>query len=92
MPRVGAVSMPLGILKDISLDEQSVQLSAGDLVLLGSDGAFEYSANAVRNAFSVSLGESVSAISQRALIAAKKAKRGGHADDITVIAIRLCKN
>ena len=60
--------------------------------MMGSDGAFEYAGNAVKNAFSVSLDESVSAVSQRALLAAKKARRDGHTDDITVIAIRLCEN
>jgi stage II sporulation protein E len=92
LSEVGAVSMPLGILRDISLDAQSVQLGAGDLVMMGSDGAFEYAGNAVKNAFSVSLDESVSAVSQRVLLAAKKARRDGHTDDITVIAIRLCEN
>jgi len=89
---VDAVSMPLGILGDTGIDEQSVQLGAGDLVLLGSDGAYEYTGEAVKNAFSVSLNESASSISQRVLLEAKKSRKSGHSDDITVIAIRLLEN
>ena len=87
---IDSASMPLGILSETEIAEQSVSLGDGDLVLIGSDGAYEYCGNSAKNAFCVSAGESVGEITQRVLLETKKAREGGRADDVTVIAVRLC--
>lgn len=89
---VNCASMPLGILNETDTAEQSLQLKSGDLLLLCSDGAYEYCDDEVRDAFAVSLDESVSEITQRTLLAAKNKRKACKSDDITVIAIRLREN
>lgn len=85
-------SMSIGILREVSFSHDRFKLDSNDLVVVASDGAFEYSGNALRNAVALSLNEDVSEISKRALKNVKTAKKGNHCDDITVITLRIVDN
>ena len=89
---VSMPSMPIGILKQTDYAEACVRLKAGDLVLVASDGAFEYSENEISSSFALSLDESVQEISARVLARAKESRKGVPNDDITVIAIKIIEN
>ena len=84
--------MPIGILKQTDYAEAKVRLKEGELVLMASDGAFEYTENEAASSFALSLDESVSEISSRVLSRAKAAREGKPNDDITVIVLRLKDN
>ena len=90
---VKKASLPAGILRDISFATAEGLLQEGDLLLLGSDGAFEDAPQAVKHALAQTKPEDSSAeISERIARAAKKQNATGRCDDITVIALKIKKN
>ncbi len=89
---VEMASMPLGILDSVNYSRKSLMLGDEDVVLMASDGAFEFSEEKVKNGFSVILDDSVSEVSERMMALARAGRVGKRSDDITVISVRLCKN
>lgn len=85
-------SMPIGILSEVNFNITHEKMSEGNIAMLASDGAFEYSEVAVKNALAVALDERVEEIAERGAARAKKAGKGKRSDDITVIAVRVVKN
>ena len=85
-------SMPLGILGKVNFSSEAANLGDGDVILMASDGAFEYSAEKIKKEFSKTLDDSVKDISETALSIAKADRKNRRSDDITVITLRLCIN
>ncbi len=85
-------SMPVGILNETDFAETEARLSQDDLIIMASDGAFEYSGDAVKNGLAVTLSESTGEITERIAKKAKDEKKNSRCDDITVIAVRLLPN
>lgn len=89
---INLASMPVGILKDVEFASADGETKENDLIVLASDGAYEYSGDAVRNALAVTLDEDVRIISENIVRKAKTAKGINRSDDITVIALRVILN
>lgn len=85
-------SMPMGILSEVNFSLSEHIISENDIVMLASDGAFEYSEVALKNSLAVSFDEGVEEIAERSASRAKKASKGKRNDDITVITVRVVKN
>lgn len=85
-------SMPIGILSEVNFNVSKDKMTEGNIALLASDGAFEYSELAVKNSLAVAYDEKVEEIAERTATKAKKAGNGKRSDDITVITVRLIKN
>lgn len=92
MLEIKCASMPVGILKDSEFVKTSGELNEKDIVVLASDGAFDFTKDAVKNALAITVNESVEEISERIVRKAKSAKGKNRCDDITVIAVRLLLN
>ncbi len=86
------ISMPIGILNEVNFSKSDDSMSQGNIAMLASDGAFEYSELAVKNSLAIAVDEKVEEIAERSAARAKKAGKGRRNDDITVIAVRLVKN
>lgn len=90
---VKKASLPAGILRDVSFATAEGLLQEGDLVLLGTDGAFEDAPQAVKHALAqVQPQDSSAAIAEKVARAAKTQSTAGRCDDITVIALKIKKN
>ncbi len=84
-------SLPAGILRDVQFASTEGDLLDGDLVVLASDGAFDYAETAFKRALGAVHGESCAVIARRLAQAAKKKNSSPRSDDITVIVLRIRK-
>lgn len=85
-------SLPAGILREVRFAETEGQLLEGDVVVLASDGAFDYAEKAFKKALAaVKKEESCSAFAKRLANTAKKQNSSPRCDDITVIALKIRK-
>lgn len=84
-------SLPAGILRDVRFASAEGELLDGDLVVLASDGAFDYAEDAFKRALYAIHGESCAVIARRLAEASKKRNRSPRSDDITVIVLRIRK-
>lgn len=85
-------SLPAGILREVRFAETEGQLLEGDVVVLASDGAFDYAERAVKKALAtVQKEEPCSAFAKRLADTAKKQNSSPRCDDVTVIALRIRK-
>ncbi len=87
--RIESNSLPAGILENITFETTEGALSPDDLAILASDGAFDYAEKEVEAALASCREETTTEIAQKLSDAALKKAPKGHADDITVLALRL---
>lgn len=85
-------SLPAGILREVRFACAEGQLAAEDLVILASDGVFDCAEAPFKRALSRVHGEPCSAVAKRLAESARKKNSSTHADDITVIALRVERN
>lgn len=82
-------ALPAGILRDVTFASCDGAVQPGDIIVMASDGAFDYSKNSVRDELSKIKEEDAQTIAKRIALRAKSAKGENRCDDITVIALRL---
>lgn len=84
-------ALPAGILRDAVFASCEGELQAGDLVVMATDGAFDYSGGALRGELARLRDEDPKTAARRLARRAKEAKNGRRCDDITVIALKIKK-
>lgn len=91
--RIGASSLPIGILQDSLYEQLDERVAQGDILLMMSDGAMPEGDEWIEEA--IKTGEipldDMAALADGIATAARK-RQAAHADDITVLAIRIDKN
>ncbi len=89
--RLDKAGLPVGILPDVRFEQAQDTLSAGDILLMVSDGALSAGSAAVEEILHGHPdGESLQTLCD-GIVAAARAAEGPHSDDITVMALRLVK-
>ncbi len=89
---VNRVSMPIGILKQADFVKTQTTLRRGDVVVMASDGAFEYSQREAVQILSAFDTDDISILCERISETAKINRKEKKSDDITVIALKLVTN
>ena len=89
---VEKASLPLGIMREAKFERSETDLSAGDAVLLLSDGASVLPRSFFKELFAQHKDSDARTLAQAALAAAVERAPAGAADDITVACVRLLKN
>ena len=86
-------SLPVGILNEVQFAKEAITLSAGDMVLMVSDGVMAGNTQYVEKIFmNHSSDDSMEELSQKIVEEAKKHRNDGHDDDITALALRVIEN
>ncbi|MBR4049916.1 MAG: SpoIIE family protein phosphatase [Clostridia bacterium] len=83
----GKPSMPLGILREIEFDKETVSLSKGDILLMMSDGVSSACYGLIADELRKSNRKDPSALAERVVEIAKNSGSGRHLDDITAVAV-----
>lgn len=86
-----STSLPAGILRDIGFDKATVNLKAGDIVLMLSDGAVSDGTDWICAELESFKGESAQQLAEHIARSAQRRRQDGHDDDITVMAAMLEK-
>ena len=91
--RLERSSLPVGILRDIRFETQGDTLTAGDVVLLVSDGVYAGGIGWVEQALKRfdPAKTSLQSLTEELAVTARKLQKSGHSDDVTVLALRLEK-
>ena len=85
-------SLPIGILNEVRFAKESVSLSAGDIILMVSDGAVTGDDKWIEKLI-MSVGDkSMQELAQSVVEEATKRRNDGHDDDITALAVRVIEN
>lgn len=87
--RVDNAGLPVGILPEVRFAHSHDILSAGDILLMVSDGALSGGVAAVEELLAAHPEEADMAALARAVVDAAAAAEGDHPDDITAVAVRL---
>jgi len=91
--RVEQSSLPLGILREVTFARSEDQLASGDVLLLFSDGAVSESVAAAEEILREydTQGGSMQNLAEKVASAARRLQqaKGGHEDDVTVLAARV---
>lgn len=88
-----AESLPVGILNDIKFSKETIGLSAGDLIVMVSDGALQQNNHMWLESLIKTWNEaSADELAQQIVKEASSRRNDGHDDDITAVAIRLIDN
>ena len=82
-------SLPLGILRETAFRKSELTLSAGDTVLMFSDGAGLLARDFLKDMFYKNPSADAKTLAELALAEAVRRAPIGHADDITVACVRL---
>ena len=83
----GKPSMPLGILREIEFDKETVNLSKGDILLMMSDGVSSACYGTIADEMRKSNRKDPSALAERVVEIAKNSSSNRHTDDITAVAV-----
>ena len=86
---VGKSSMPLGILRETQVDETSLPLSAGDIVLVMSDGVGTDCLEQVKSELARYRKKDPAELAERVVRIARESSPTAHCDDITVVAVMV---
>ncbi len=86
-----STSLPVGILKDVGFDKATVNLRAGDILLMMSDGAVSAGTDWICAELESYRDGDAEKLAERIVRLAKSRRSDGHDDDITVIAAILEK-
>ncbi len=91
--RMERSSLPVGILRDIRFETQQDTLTAGDVVLLVSDGVYAGGIGWVEQALKSfePAKTSLQSLAEEIATTARRLQKDGHSDDVTVMALRLEK-
>lgn len=90
--RIERPSLPVGILPEVCFEHSRDRLVPGDILLMMSDGALSDGLAAVEEQLRIFPADGdMSQLAESIADSAQKAQTA-HQDDITVIAMRLCKN
>ncbi len=84
-------SLPAGILNDVGFDKATVTLREGDLLVMISDGACSDGTDWICAELEAFKGGSAKQLSEHIATTARRRRRDGHEDDITVFAAILEK-
>lgn len=79
--------LPIGILRDASFDKAIIQLKAGDILLMMSDGVMVDEEDWISAELLAYNGRSAQKLAEHIAETARRRRNDGHEDDITVIAI-----
>lgn len=91
--QIKRAALPVGILRDVRFGVCTGRLLAGDLVVMASDGAFDYAEQAFTRAVGrVSLGADPAKIAKDLAETAKRKTTAPRSDDITVIVLKIRNN
>lgn len=82
-------ALPAGILRDASFASCEGEVQPGDIIVLASDGAFDYSKNSVRDELLKTKDEDAVTVAGRIGARAKNTKGKNRCDDITVITLKI---
>ncbi|MGN0571181.1 MAG: SpoIIE family protein phosphatase [Candidatus Fimenecus sp.] len=86
-------ALPVGILREVRFGCCTGKLLPGDLVVMASDGAFDYAEQPFKKAVgSIKLQNDCAEIAKQLAETAKKQTAAPRSDDITVIALKLRNN
>lgn len=80
-----STSMPIGILPDVSFDRAGIKLSAGDIVVLVSDGAAADGIDWIRDELEHYRATSAQELAEHIVGMASRRRHDGHTDDITAV-------
>ncbi len=86
---VGKSSMPLGILRETQVDETSLPIGAGDVVLVMSDGVGTDCLEQVKSELVRYRKNDPSDLAERVVKIAKESSPAAHCDDITVVVVMV---
>lgn len=81
--------LPIGILRDAAFDKAAVQMKAGDILLMMSDGVMVDEDDWVTNELLAYSGQSAQKLAEHIAAMARRRRNDGHEDDITVVAIMI---
>ena len=90
--RAVSTSMPVGILSDVSFDRAGIKLSAGDILIMVSDGASCCGTDWIRDEVERFSSGSAQDLAERLCECAARRRNDGHADDITVMTAVIDKS
>ncbi|MGN0520541.1 MAG: SpoIIE family protein phosphatase, partial [Candidatus Fimenecus sp.] len=86
-------ALPVGILREVRFGCCTGQLQPGDLVVMASDGAFDYAEQPFKKAVgSIRLQDDCAEIAKQLAETAKQKTTAPRSDDITVIAVKFRNN
>lgn len=86
-------ALPVGILRDVRFGCCTGKLLEGDLVIMASDGAFDYAEQPFKKAVgNVNLQKDCTQIAEQLAKTAKQKTTAPRSDDITVIALKIRNN
>ncbi len=88
---VDTPSLPAGILPEVSFTCTEDDLSEGDIIVMVSDGAVASGTEWIERMIASWEDESMEDLCCRIVDEASSRRKDGHDDDITAIAMRLCK-
>lgn len=83
--KINVNSLPIGILKDINIDNTTLDLKDGDVILTSSDGLLESSLENVRKTIIANKHLNSEIISRKIISVLKAMYEGKKSDDITII-------
>ncbi len=91
--RLERSSLPIGILRDIRFEKQQDTLTAGDVVLLVSDGVYASGIGWVEQTLKSfePAKMSLQSLAEEIASTARRLQKDGHSDDVTVVALRVEK-
>lgn len=86
-------ALPVGILREVRFGCCTGKLQEGDLVIMASDGAFDYAEQPFKKAVgNINLQKDCTEIAEQLAKVAKQKTNAPRSDDITVIALRIRNN
>lgn len=85
-------ALPIGIMKELNLEINTFKLSAGDKIILSSDGILDYMRGEIIGGVSSKNWINSQIFSSEIMQGCDKKMKHGNADDRTIIAVEICKN
>lgn len=89
--KVESSSLPIGIIQGIGFDKYRITLSAGDIVVLVSDGALATGEDWLGSELQLIRDRSAEEIAKRLCGEAQRRRIDGHSDDVTVLVAKVQK-
>ena len=91
--RIEKASLPVGILQDAAFERSTDTLTDGDILLLLSDGAVSEGVAWVEETLrDFDAAGSMKRLAEEIAVEARRRQQGAREDDITVVAMQVCKN
>ncbi len=87
--KINFTSLPIGILKEVSISQESMKLRPGDVIIMVSDGVTDIGEDWTLDLLKGTQGKPISEISKIIVSEAVNARKGLRDDDITAIALEI---